>query len=107
MHEEIIATIPQQQDTVLEVVLVHNDPEPPRIELRCLTWTVGLGWYRQKTLALDEEAARALFHTLARVRAQLRQEARPPYRGSNVIPLAKATARRARPDTPAKHYQQA
>lgn len=106
MHEELIATIPQQQDTVLEVVLVHDDAKPPRVELRCLTWAIGLGWYRQKTLTLDGAAARTLFQTLARVRAQLRQ-ARPPHRGGNVIPLTDATARRAYTDAQARHYQQA
>jgi hypothetical protein len=107
MHEEIIATIPQkQQDTALEVVLIHDDAGASHIELRCMTWGAGIGWYRQKTLALDRDAARALVQNLGQARARLGRT-RPPGHGNNVIPLAAASPRQQTADLPVRRTQRA
>ena len=107
MHEEIIATIPQkQQDTVLEVVLLHGDNGASHIELRYMTWGAGLGWYRQKTLALDRDAARALLQNLGQVRSQA--GAAPSHRrGRKAIPLTDAEARPKTADAPARRSRRA
>ena len=72
MREEIIATIPQEHaQGSLEVALVHTDTNDPYVELRHLVWGKGLGWYRQKTLRLEAQAARLLLRTLGQVRHRL------------------------------------
>jgi hypothetical protein len=107
MHEEIIATIPQKQpDTVLEVALIHNDDGASHIELRCMTWGEGLGWYRQKTLALDRDAARALLQDLGQMRSQV-SAAGPLHGGRKVIPLTQGKARQKTVEAPARHSQRA
>jgi hypothetical protein len=72
MQENIIATIPQgSADTVLEVALLQDEKKDVHIELRCLAWGPGVGWYRQHTLKLDRPAAQALLRTLGYVRSRL------------------------------------
>ena len=72
MREEIIATIPQDDAEVsLQVALVHTDGNDACIELRHLVWGKGLGWYRQKTLRLESQAARSLLRALGQVRHHL------------------------------------
>lgn len=68
MHEEVIATIPQEEtDTLLEVVRVYESPGHPCITLRFYVWGNGVGWYRQHTLKLDEATARTLWRVLGRI----------------------------------------
>jgi hypothetical protein len=72
MQEHIIATIPQgSADTALEVALLQDERKDVYIELRCLAWGTGVGWYRQHTLKLDRLAAQALLRTLGYVRSRL------------------------------------
>jgi hypothetical protein len=87
MQENIIAAIPQgRTDTVLEVALIQGDSDNLGIELRCLAWGPGVGWYRQHTLKLDRTAARALLRAFGSVRSRLHKE---PCAGpaKKVIPL--------------------
>jgi hypothetical protein len=107
MHEEIIATIPQKQpDTVLEVALIHNDDGAAHIELRCMSWGEGLGWYRQKTLALNRDAARALLQNLGQIRSQV-GASRQLHGGRKVISLTQMKARQKTAAAPAKRSQRA
>lgn len=72
MGEEIIARIPQDgSELTLEVALVHDDADGFQVELRHLVWGKGLGWYRQKTLRLEAQAAHSLLRTLGQVRHRL------------------------------------
>ena len=71
MREEIIATIPQNGETTLEVALVYTDAEDASVELRHLVWGKGLGWYRQNTLRLEAPAGHALLRSLGQVRHRL------------------------------------
>jgi hypothetical protein len=94
MREEILATIPQKQsDSVLEVVLVHNEDDRSRIELRHLVWGSGLGWYRQHTLTLEATAARALLRGLRQVWSRLGVQGEPPQE-SKVIPFRRGNSLR-------------
>ena len=107
MREEMIASIPQkQQDTVLQVVLIHNDAGASHIELRCMTWGTGLGWYRQKTLTLNRDTARTLLRNLGLARSQVSAK-RPRHSGRNVISLSDRTRREQTLKTPARHPQRA
>jgi hypothetical protein len=75
MQEKIIAAIPQgREDIVLEVALIQDERTGISIELRSLTWSADVGWYRQQTLKLDRTAARALLRTLGYVRGHLGSE---------------------------------
>ena len=72
VHEEILAAIPQDQPgSRLEVVLIHEDPEHTRLELRHLLWGDGIGWYRLHTLQLGAPAVRALGRLLRQVQQRL------------------------------------
>ena len=72
MREEIIATIPQDNaEVTLEVALVHTDTCDAYVEMRHLVRGKGLGWYRQKTLRLESQAARSLLRALGQVRQRL------------------------------------
>ena len=88
MHEDIIATIPQDQrgDHVLEVAITYDAAHTDRVELRDLMWANGIGWYRQKTLALEADAAEALLKSLGQARRRLVPRDAAPERG-NVIPF--------------------
>jgi hypothetical protein len=73
MHQEVVATVPQDNgETTLEVALVYDGAGGARLELRHLVWGAGLGWYRQQTLTLDGRAARALLGALGSVRHRLK-----------------------------------
>lgn len=71
MREEVIATIPQDEELTLEVALVYTDTQDASIELRHLVWGKGLGWYRQNTLRLEAQAGHALLRSLGQVRHRL------------------------------------
>lgn len=72
MREQIIATTPQDEAEVrLEVALIESEADDACIELRHLVWGKGLGWYRQKTLRLEAQAARSLLRALGQVRHRL------------------------------------
>lgn len=87
MQETIIATIPQgDANSMLEVAYVHDAAGHSRVELRCLTWGAGVGWYRQHTLKLDRTAA----HTLSRRLASGHPHSKPAPAGpetGKVIPF--------------------
>ena len=72
MREEIIATIPQDEAEVrLEVAFIESETDDACIELRHLVWGKGVGWYRQKTLRLEAQAARSLLRALGQARHRL------------------------------------
>ncbi len=71
MREEIIATISQDEGVNLEVALVYTAADDAAVELRHLVWGQGLGWYRQKTLRLEAQAAHSLLRALGQVRHRL------------------------------------
>jgi hypothetical protein len=91
VYEEVIATIPQDKSgSRLEVVLIHEPPESPRVELRHLSWGEGIGWYRQHTLKLDAVAIRALGRLLSQVQQRLDHRRTPRHDSTvinNVIPF--------------------
>jgi hypothetical protein len=90
MHEEVLATIPQDgSDNVLEVALIHDGATDPSVELRYLSWGTGLGWYRQHTLKLDRTAAWALLRTFGPLRRRLAQDTSSTA-DRQVIPLTTA-----------------
>jgi hypothetical protein len=75
-QEEVLATIPQKgDDTVLEVVMMHDTIGTTAIELRYLVWGDGLGWYRQHTLKLDGTTARDLIQALGVVQRRMEHQA--------------------------------
>ena len=88
MREEIIATIPQTQreDQVFEVAITYDAADQARLELRDLMWAKGIGWHRQKTLALDASEADALLKSLGQARQRLRTR-QQQREGGKVIPL--------------------
>lgn len=93
MQEKILAAIPQgSTDTVLEVALIQDERgDRSHLELRSLTWSASLGWYRQHTLKLDRDATQALLRTFGYVRRYLEKESSPePVR--KVIPLRDGAA---------------
>jgi hypothetical protein len=90
MHEEVLATIPQDSsDNLLEVALIHDGATDPSVELRYLSWGTGLGWYRQHTLKLDRTAAWALLRTFGPLRRRLAQDTSSTA-DRQVIPLTTA-----------------
>jgi hypothetical protein len=93
MPETIIANIPQEQDdTVLEVVLIHDGATEPRVELRSLIWGTGLGWYRRQTLTMDGATARDLIRSLSQ--AHRRMSGGAEF-GRKVIPFPRPSASQA------------
>jgi hypothetical protein len=75
-QEEVLVTIPQKgDDTVLEVVMIHDTIGGATIELRYLVWGNGLGWYRQHTLKLDGTTARDLIQALGVVQRRMEHQA--------------------------------
>jgi hypothetical protein len=87
VHEEILAAIPQDQPgSRLEVVLIHEDPEHTRLELRHLLWGDGIGWYRLHTLQLGAPAVRALGRLLSQAQQRL-DHRMTPGPGNTVIPF--------------------
>jgi hypothetical protein len=86
-QEEVLVTIPQKgDDTVLEVVMMHDAIGAPAIELRYLVWGNGLGWYRQHTLRLDGTTARDLIQALGVVQRRMERQAVESL-GHKVLPF--------------------
>lgn len=72
MPEVVLATIPQRSDdTVLEIVMMHEADGATNVELRSLVWGSGLGWYRQHTLQLHGTSARNLIQALGVVQRRV------------------------------------
>jgi hypothetical protein len=70
-----LATIPQKSDdTVLEIVMMHEANGATNVELRSLVWGSGLGWYRQQTLQLDGTTARNLIQALGIVQRRVEHQ---------------------------------
>ena len=70
--EMVLATIPQRSDdTVLEIVMMHEADGATNVELRSLVWGNGLGWYRQHTLQLDGPSTRNLIQALGIVQRRV------------------------------------
>jgi hypothetical protein len=68
----LLATIPQRSDdTVLEIVMMHEADGATNVELRSLVWGSGLGWYRQHTLQLHGTSARNLIQALGVVQRRV------------------------------------
>ena len=87
MSEKIIAAIPQDtSDHMLEVALIEDQAQGPRMELRTLAWGNGLGWYRQHTITLDSTSLQGLQCALAQIQSQIRH-ARPQRQSATVIPF--------------------
>jgi hypothetical protein len=55
----------ERDDQIIEVVVVEED-QNIRYEIRLLSFGEGIGWYVQKNLPLDPIQARALAETLLR-----------------------------------------
>ena len=73
--EVVLATIPQRSDdTVLEIVMMHESDGGTNVELRSLVWGNGLGWYRQHTLQLDGTTARNLIQALGIVQRRVEHQ---------------------------------
>jgi len=93
MPETIIASIPQEQDdTVLEVALIHDGATEPRVELRSLIWGTGLGWYRRQTLTMDGATARDLIRSLTQAHRRMGGSAEF---GRKVIPFPRPSVSQA------------
>jgi hypothetical protein len=74
--EVVLATIPQSSDdTVLEVVMIHEANGGTNVELRSLVWGNGLGWCRQHTLQLNGTTARRLIQALGVVQRREERQA--------------------------------
>jgi hypothetical protein len=87
MHEKVIAAIPQDtSDHVLEVVLIDDQGQNPRVELRALAWGNGLGWYRQHTVTLDSASLQGLQRTLGQIQSHIRHST-PQRQSATVIPF--------------------
>jgi hypothetical protein len=87
MYETVIATIPQDtSDHVLEVVLIDDQGQGPRVELRTLAWGNGLGWYRQHTVTLDSASLQGLQRTLGQLQSYIRHST-PRRQSATVIPF--------------------
>ena len=73
--EVVLATVPQRHDdTVLEIVMIHDADGVTNVELRSLVWGNGLGWYRQHTLQLDGATARNLIQALGVVQRRMEHQ---------------------------------
>jgi hypothetical protein len=87
VQEEVIGAIPRgDSNTVLEVALLHDGAGGTEVELRCLVWGSGFGWYLQSTLTLDSTAARKLLGTLSAVQRRLKDRTVDAF-GSTIIPF--------------------
>ena len=87
MHEKVIAAIPQDtSDHMLEVVLIDDQGQGPRVELRTLAWGNGLGWYRQHTVTLDSASLQGLQRALGQIKGHLRHRT-PQRQSATVIPF--------------------
>jgi hypothetical protein len=74
--EVVLATLPQSNDdTVLEVVMIHEPSGGTNVELRSLVWGNGLGWCRQHTLQLNGTTARRLIQALGVVQRREERQA--------------------------------
>jgi hypothetical protein len=97
MYEKVIATISQDTaDHVLEVVLIDDQGQGPRVELRTLAWGNGLGWYRQHTVTLDRASLQGLQRTLGQIQGSIRHST-SRRRGATVIPFPCVPPRSAAP----------
>lgn len=87
MHEKVIAAIPQGiSDHVLEVALIDDPAQGPRVELRTLAWGNGLGWYRQRTVTLDSASLQGLQRVLGQIQGYIRHTT-PQRQSATVIPF--------------------
>jgi hypothetical protein len=87
MHEKVIAAIPQgTPDHVLEVALIDDPAQGPRVELRTLAWGNGLGWYRQHTVTLDRASLQGLQHVLGQIQGSIRHTT-PQRQSATIIPF--------------------
>ena len=97
MHEKVIEAIPQDtSDHVLEVVLIDDQEQRPRVELRTLAWGNGLGWYRQHTVTLDSASLQALQRALGQIQGHIKHST-PQRRSATVIPFPCVPPRSATP----------
>ena len=97
MHEKVIAAIPQDtSDHVLEVVLIDDQGQGPRVELRALAWGNGLGWYRQHTVTLDRVSLQGLQRTLGQIQSHIRRST-SQRQSATVIPFPCVPPRNAAP----------
>ena len=95
MYEQVIAAIPQDtSDHMLEVALVDDPAQGPRVELRTLAWGNGLGWYRQHTVTLDKASLQGLQHVLGQIQNRIRHSL-PQRQSATVIPFPCAPLRHA------------
>jgi hypothetical protein len=87
MHEKVIEAIPQDtSDHVLEVVLIDDQAQGPKVELRALAWGNGLGWYRQHTVTLDRASLQGLQHALGQIQGHIKHST-SQRRSATVIPF--------------------
>ena len=87
MHEKVIEAIPQAtSDHMLEVVLIDDQGQGPRVELRTLAWGNGLGWYRQHTVTLDSASLQGLQRALGQIQGHIKHRT-PQRRSATVIPF--------------------
>jgi hypothetical protein len=95
MYEQVIAAIPQDTpDHVLEVALIDDPAQGPRVELRTLAWGNGLGWYRQHTVTLDRASLQGLQRVLGQIQSHIRHSS-PQRQSATVIPFPCAAPRNA------------
>ena len=95
MPEKVIVAIPQgTSDHVLEVVLIDDPAQDPRVELRTLVWGNGLGWYRQHTVILDSASLQGLQRAFGQIQSQLRHST-SQRQSATVIPFPCAPPRHA------------
>jgi hypothetical protein len=88
--EVVLATIPQRSDdTVLEIVMMHEADGATNVELRSLVWGNGLGWYRQHTLQLDGTSALNLIQALGVVQRRVEHHGRDAL-VHNILPFPRS-----------------
>jgi hypothetical protein len=97
MSEKIITAIPQDTpDYMLEVALLDDPVQGPRVELRTLAWGNGLGWYRQHTVTLDRASLQGLQRALGQIQGSLKHTT-PQRQSATVIPFPRVLPRHAAP----------
>ena len=97
MHEKVIAAMPQgTSDHMHEVVLIDDQAQGPRVELRTLAWGNGLGWYRQHTVTLDSASLQGLQRALGQIQGYIRHST-PQRQSATVIPFSCAPPRNTAP----------
>jgi hypothetical protein len=95
MHEKVIAAIPQDtSEHMLEVALINDPAQGPRVELRTLAWGNGLGWYRQHTVTLDRASLQGLQRALGQIQSCIRHSS-PQPRSATIIPFPCVPSRHA------------